>query len=164
MWKEVVQKNGAQGLFKILAALPIIDMESLKFQLYFSYILVIGTIKNIFKYIGNNSFLVFQWIFWLSLSILTSWFYTSHHPRGTENSGLAHFPYGHTGKPHTNWSSSALLGDTTRCARMWLGWQGFIVTHYNRRHNQLVQWKKYRFIKDKENKLFRGKWSITACY
>lgn len=99
MWKEVVQKNGAQSLFKILAALPSIDMESLKFQLYCSYILVIGTNKIIFKYkyIKNNSLSFFQWIFWLSLSILTSWFYTSHHPRGTENNGLAHFPCGHIG-------------------------------------------------------------------
>lgn len=65
MWKEVVQKNGAQSLFKILAALPSIDMESLKFQLYCSYILVIGTNKIIFKYkyIGNKSLSFFQWIF-----------------------------------------------------------------------------------------------------
>lgn len=68
------------------------------------------------------------------------------------------------GLPHMSWASPAFLRDTIRCARLWWGWQGFMVTHCNRRHGKLVHWQKRRFIKAKENKLFREKWSITACY
>lgn len=48
--KMHIQKIQWQCLLKRLAAVPITDSESLKFLLYFSYILVVGALKITFKY------------------------------------------------------------------------------------------------------------------
>lgn len=68
------RKTEWQGLFKRLSPVPVIDSGNLKF-LYFSYSLVIGTFKTIFKCknIGNKSRSYFsEGFFWLSLSTLPS--------------------------------------------------------------------------------------------
>lgn len=158
MWKEAVHSEKLNRKSYLKFWLLFLSLMRKVWNFYSILVIFWGRLKVSFRILGISLSLIF-----LKVSFASHIPYKPL-PLRHWKQWVSTFSMWVLGLPHMSWASPALLCDTAWCARLWRGWQGFMMTHYNRRHGKLVHWQKCRFIEGKENKLFREKWSITTCY